>query len=153
VRETFRGCETSRDGFLLSRAPVVGAITVTGDEAVLASTDYQYDPQTGRLYRTDGTLSGYRYPWSYGVGLVVDYAAGYTMPVDAGTAGTLPEPVERAAIMIAGAYLSVRQRDPLIKSEDIAGIGSTSWWIPGVANGLPSPEAEQLLQPYRRLYP
>lgn len=144
-RETFRGADLP-DGALLSRGPVTAFVSVTSDDTVLAAEEYSFDPDLGRLYRTD--LAGLVWRW-WGSALTVVYSAGYTLPADTGT-WTLPDPVERACILLAGAYLSQRDRDPLIRTESVEGVGSTTWWVPG-GSGLPSQEAEQLLQPYRRL--
>lgn len=149
VRETFGGCDIKGDGALLSRSPVTAFGPVLADGATLLTTEYQHDRESNRLYRVDA--SGWRWPWWSGSGLTVEYTAGYTLPADSGS-WTLPESVERAAIMLVGAYLSTRAKDPLVRTEDVAGVGSTTWWVPGANDNLLSPEAEQLLQPYRRLF-
>lgn len=148
VRETFRDVVRG-DGLQLSRSPVTAFVSVTSDDTALLATEYELDLETGLLYRLDG--SGSRYQWYWGSSLIVDYTAGYTLPPDGGT-WTLPEPVERATIQEVGAYLSSRKRDPLVKAQDIEGVSSTSWWVPGTGATLASPEAEALLQPYRRLF-
>lgn len=143
VREIFP--LTDVGGVLLGRGPVASFTSVVHSETTLQAGEYAYDAELGRLYRQDA--GGHLYRW-WGP-LTVTYSAGYSLPADNGT-WTLPPPVERAAILIAGAVMSAAERDPLVKSETVEGIGSTTWWVPG-ASGLPSPEAESLLQPYRRI--
>lgn len=152
VRETF-DCGTHRDGaFLLSRSPVTDIASVVEAGATLDAAEWQFDPETGRIYRV--TSDGDRLWMTWSAGLVVTYTAGYVLPSDAtgAPAPTLPPPVERAAIRLVGSYLSIRGRDSLIKSETVEGVGSTSWWIPGTDGNLPDPEAEQLLAPYMRMF-
>ncbi len=144
-RERICGPETG-PGYLLGRSPVVEILSVTADGTVLRTDDYELDTETNRLWRVDGYGSR---RWWWGAPLIVEYDAGYTLPTDTGS-WTLPEPVERSCILLAAAYLSQRNRDPLTRSESVEGVGSTTWWVPS-GSGLPSPEAEQLLQPYRRM--
>ena len=142
-QERFPVCQG--DGVLLGRSPLTNIASVVQGETALDPGDYAYDAELGRLYRQDA--AGYLWRW-WGP-LTVTYSAGYSLPADTG-AWTLPPPVERAAILLAGAALSATDRDPLLRTETVDGVGSTSWWVPGSA-GLPSPEAESLLQPYRRV--
>ena len=144
VRETIPWSD-SREGILLARGPVTAFASVKQDGVDLAASEYAYDQQLGRLYRQDA--GGHLFRWWGSV--TVEYSAGYTLPADTGT-WTLPPPVERAAILLAGAVMSAVDRDPLIRTETVEGVGSTTWWVPG-SSGLPSPEAESLLHPYRRV--
>jgi hypothetical protein len=146
VRETFAGSDLKGDGALLARSPVTDIANVTSDGVTLLASEYTYDQAAGRLYRTDA-------PWWPGCGLSVEYTAGYVLPEDNEWHPTLPESVERATVLLVQAYLSARSHDSLVKSEDVAGVTSTAWWVPGANDALPSPEAERLLQPYRRIYP
>ncbi|MEX6508932.1 hypothetical protein [Jiella sp. M17.18] len=153
------GVEILRDTFaaflrgssvLLSRSPVISISEVLDGTDTVASDSYRLESETGLLHRVDGD-----YPRCWvGPTVTVSYTAGFVLPSDAdgAPATTLPPPVERAAIRLVGAYRSIGQRDPLIKSETTEGIGSTSWWVPGAGAVLADPEAEQLLQPYRRLF-
>lgn len=148
VLEVFYGAAKCCDGLLLGRSPVTNFASVTSEEVLLTTTDYAYDPELGKLYRSDA--AGHLFQWGWGSVSVV-YTAGYTLPDDdVASTWTLPLAVERAATLIAGAYLSTRQRDPMVRSETVEGVGATTWWEPASA-GLISPEAESLLAPYRRL--
>ena len=151
VRESFGALDRQR-AVMLARSPVTAIASVTRDGVALLSSEYLFDAEKGLLYPTDSYEFSWWHPW-----LVVDYTAGYLLPSDAeGTpTPTLPEPVERAAILLVGACLSARSRDPLLKSQDISGVMSAAWWMPGAGDNLLSPEAERqrLLRPYRRIYP
>lgn len=143
VREVFRS--PSNAGVLLGRGPVTNVVSVTEGDTALTADDYEVDPQTGLLHRLAGL---YRVCWAYGP-LAAVYTAGFTLPSDSG-AGTLPPAVERAAILIVGAIVSARERDPMMRSEEIPGVRTVSWWV-RESGELPSAEAETLLGPYRRI--
>lgn len=152
VRETFIDSDLRAGGPILARSPVVEITRVLSNAEVVMGTGYRLDTTTGRLWRTDA--DGHVMPW-WGGHLTVEYRAGYVLPSsDAGApASTLPEPIERAANMLVGAYVGIRGRDPTIKTESTEGVGSVSYWVPGASDKLMSPEAEQLLLPYVRFYP
>jgi hypothetical protein len=136
---------------LLGRSPVTDIAEVRDGSEVIAAANHRLDPATGLLYRIDDD----DYPLCFtGARLTVTYTAGYVLPSDedGAPAPTLPASIERAALRLVGAYRSMHGRDSLVKSEDIEGIGSTSWWVPGANSVLADPEAEQLLAPYRRFF-
>lgn len=141
VREVFRA-PTWRS-VLLTRAPATTIVSVASGDTPADPADWAYDSDTGLLHQLDGVLIG---SWSP---LTVEYTAGFTLPADTGT-WTLPAAVERAAVLLAGAALDATERDPLMRSEEIPGVRSVTWWVPDT-KGLPSPEAERLLEPYRRI--
>jgi hypothetical protein len=145
VRQTWHRSGLVEVGLLLERLPVISFSTVMTEEVVLTPGGWMFDAKHGRLWRSDG--AGHLISW-WGT-VTAEYVAGWTLPSDSGD-GTLPPPIERAAILIVGAYLSSSDRDPLVKAEAIDGVGSMSWYVPGAGSGLPSPEAEQLLASYRR---
>ncbi|MDP4022341.1 hypothetical protein Q8W71_06880 [Methylobacterium sp. NEAU 140] len=152
VRETFTDEDLCGGGPILARSPVVEITSVRSGADLPAPADYRLDATTGRLWRLDA--SGHVLPWWSGT-LVVEYRAGFTLPTDASgaPAPTLPDTVERAAIVLLSTYLSLRKRDPTVKTDTVEGIGSTSWWVPGASDRLASPEAEQLLIPFIRYFP
>lgn len=143
VREVFD--HPSPRGVLLARAPATAIASVTRGETALTVDDWRYDPATGLLQPLVGAFVGC---W-YAAPLTVEYTAGYTLPTDSGT-WTLPPAVERAAVLLIGAMLDATERDPLMRSEEIPGVRAVTWWVPDT-KGLPSPEAERLLEPYRRI--
>ena len=103
LRETVSRCDLA-GGVLLSCFPVVAVTSVVLDGTTLAvDTDYEFDADG--LRRVWG--SGHRGAW-WGDRLTVEYTAGYVLPSDStgGPAPTLPASVERAAILLAGAFLS-----------------------------------------------
>ena len=53
-------------------------------------------------------------------------------------------------MLLIGAILNGRDRDPLMRSEEIQGVRTVSYWVPD-GKGLPSSEAELLLEPYRKI--
>ncbi|GEP09278.1 hypothetical protein [Methylobacterium gnaphalii] len=152
VRQVFGWDETRGDGPILARGPVVEILSVSSGGTVLPGSEYAVDTRTGRLRRLDA--DGTPLAW-WGGSLAIDYCAGYVLPSDSdgAPASTLPESIERAAILLLGSYLSQRGRDVSIKSDAVEGVGSTSYWVPGASDRLVSPEAEQLLADYRRFWP
>lgn len=154
VRERFESsCRFADDelGLLLDRAPVVRILGVTADSVALAADAYETDGR--RLYLLDEGMRRRRW---YGRTIIVDYEAGWLLPGEARgdpptTAPDLPADVEGAVIKLVGAAISASGRDAMIKSEDVDGIGSTSWYVQGATAALPHPEAEAALADYRRL--
>ncbi|KQT57477.1 MULTISPECIES: hypothetical protein [unclassified Aureimonas] len=149
VRETFEGPSAS-GAVLLGRSAVTSFDEVRRGSEIIEPRFVQYDPATGLLFRIDD--DGWRVGW--GDRVSVTYAAGYVLPTDNADAppSTLPPAVERAAIKLVAAYLSIRGRDALIKSETTEGVGATSFWVPSAGAGLADPEAAGLLADYRRIF-
>ncbi|GBD48095.1 hypothetical protein [Methylopila sp. Yamaguchi] len=142
VLQTIRACDLNR-ALLLERGPVSSVETVTWNGSAISSADYETD--RGFLWRLSAA-SGRRMFWGGSV-LAVRYVAGYVLPGETGA--DLPADVERAVIQLVGAALSTQGRDPLVKSEDVDGVGEITFWVPGARSQLASPEAETLLRPYR----
>ncbi|KMO20379.1 phage gp6-like head-tail connector protein [Methylobacterium platani] len=139
VRQTMCG---SGARAILSQAPVTTITAVTLDGQPLGQDDYSLEGDA--LYRM---RRGVRALWQ-GRALVVDYVGGYTLPSDEqGAAWTLPASVERAAMLLVAAAVSSTGRDPLLKSENVQGVGSFSYAAPGSTStgGLGHGEAEALL--------
>lgn len=68
---------------------------------------------------------------------------GHILPGDPGR--TLPYDIERACITLVKAYYFSRQRDPLVKSENIQDAVQSSYWI-----GALPPEVEGILSLHRQ---
>lgn len=141
VRETLHRDGRAAGNLMLSRFPVIGidAVTIGGTvlDPTLADTE-----DGGFLYQLDA--SGCRVGWPSGRA-VIDYRAGYVLPDKTGR--TLPKDIERAAIILVKTWFLARERDPLVRSESVEGVGSTDYF-----SGLKSdlvPEAESLLSRYR----
>lgn len=147
ARETVREVRRHHGmtGILLERSPATTFVSVAEGETTLAAEDWEYDAGSGVLYRLTGVHSSC---W-YASPVTIEYTAGFTLPADTGS-WTLPAAVERATILLIGAMLAGRDRDPLLRSEEIPGVRTASYWVPD-GKGLPSSEAEQLLEPYRRI--
>ncbi|MER2268242.1 hypothetical protein [Methylobacterium oxalidis] len=155
VRERIALCPSSAAdggaGLLLDRWPVVRIFGVTVDSATLSPGTYETDVR--RLYLLD---DGARRHWC-GRTIIVDYEAGWLLPSESRgdppttTAPNLPADVEAAVIKLVAAAISANGRDAMVKSEDVEGIGSTSWYVQGATAALPHPEAEAALAGYRRL--
>jgi hypothetical protein len=130
---------------LLARTPIVSAISVVQDTVVLTQdVDYQLDANQGIIYRlnpTDDSLV----QW-YFKKLVINYTGGY------GTITSIPRNIERACITQVQVIRASASRDPNIKSENIPGVFSTTYWSPSVTdNGALGPEVTALLDPYRNI--
>jgi hypothetical protein len=134
------------DKLLFGRFPVTEIVKVVVDGVILDPALYEHDEIF--LYRLDAAA---RRCWSGRI-VFVEYKAGYTLPSDAENATwTLPDDIERAAILLAGSSLAMGGRDPMVKSEQVEGIGQTDFYVQGSNASLPHPEAESLLQEYRSL--
>lgn len=131
---------------ILRRRPNVSVTTVTVDD--VATTDYRIDAETGLLYCLDA--SGYPISWTACKSIVLVYSAGYTMP---GQTGANLEPaLEAACIELMQSYWASRGRDPLIRSEDVPGLGSVQYWVGAVGeSGDLPPSVESRITPFRRV--
>ena len=123
----------------LSRWPVTEILSLTDDGVAKdEDADFVVDRASGLLTRLDG--SGRQCRWG-SAPKVVSYKAGY---------GTIPADLEDAVIrMVKGRWLA-RGRDPNLKSQDIPGVLSQTWWIAtGSESGNMSPDIADLLDNYR----
>lgn len=143
VRETIHPAAWGKP-LMLSRWPVVEitSATVNGKVENVASFEAE---DSGHLLWLDA--HGCRTSWPSGR-IVLEYRAGYVMPGQTGR--TLPNDIERAAILLVKTAYFGRDRDPQIKTETVEGVGSTSYGFAGLDRGftLP-PEVEGLLSRYR----
>lgn len=144
LTETFWNVECE-EYLILRRRPNVSITSVTVDD--VATTYYRLDAETGQLYCLDS--NGYPTVWIACKSIVVVYTAGYTMP---GQTGANLEPaLEAAAIELLQSYWSSRGRDPLIRSEDVPGLGSVTYWVGAVGeSGELPPSVESRIAPFRR---
>lgn len=144
VTETFWdvGCE---EYLILRRRPNVTMTTVTVDD--VATTDHRLDPETGLLYCLDA--SGYPIGWTSCKSIVAVYSAGYIMPGQTGA--NLDPALEAACVELVASYWASRGRDPLIRSEDVPGLGSVTYWVGAVGeSGELPPSVESRIAPFRR---
>lgn len=132
---------------VLKRRPVTSIVSITENDIVLTTTDYELDLDLGLLYRLRG---GQRCHWVWGK-LVVVYFGGYVL-LDG-----LPYDLEQACIKLVGHYRLTADRDPFIKGEnvDIPGVRSKNieWWVGSLAAGTDTralpPEVLDLLEKFR----
>lgn len=164
VRERFeidwrRRCDEDADGLLLSRAPVVRLASVKVDGLILAPSAYELAEQPAHpvsLFYLRHLVDGEPRAW-IGRAVTVEYEAGWLLPGESRgdpattTAPDLPADVERAVIQLVGAAASASGRDMMVKSEDVEGVGSFSYYVQGASAALPHPEAEATLAQYRRI--
>lgn len=164
VRERFeidwRRCrDEDAEGLLLSRAPVVQIVSVKVDGLTLAPAAYELAEQPAHpvsLFYLRHIVDGEPRAWT-GRTVTVGYEAGWLLPGEERgdpaetTAPDLPPDVERAVVQLVGAAASASGRDMMVKSEDVEGVGSFSYYVQGANAALPHPEAEATLAQYRRM--
>jgi len=135
------------DYLLLSRAPVSSVASVTEDDILLDSDEYEVDAATGLLYRLTDT--GHPRGWTFCKSVVVAYTAGYTLP---GTNGyTLLKDIEAGTIALIRGFWHQSGRDPTIRMETVEGVGSFQYWIAQGGDDAFPPDAARLLAPHRRM--
>ncbi|MBN6819522.1 hypothetical protein JRF84_07955 [Methylobacterium organophilum] len=151
-----------REGFVLSAGPVnrIISLSIMGG-AAFAPEEYLLANDTLRLTYGGsgggiGDGSAYNLWCSLRPTLVVDYEAGWLLPgeevgEDFTGATPLPADVEKAVIQLIGVAMSESGRDMTIRSENVQGVGSTTYNVQGAGSALPHPGAEAALQPYRML--
>jgi hypothetical protein len=123
---------------LLARRPVTAISLIVEAGVTLETTDYRLDASTGELVRLLGDRDGC---WAHDT-IVVAYTAGWEM---------VPDGLKGAAERLARLLWSERGRDPLVRSEDITGVGSTSYWIGSVSDpAVPQDVADELAE-YRNI--
>jgi hypothetical protein len=142
IIDSFRMWPNTYQPLMPSRRPVVSITEIVEDGTTLVETDYEYDEETGFLWKLSSVDE--RICWAGGK-TVVTYVGGYELLT------TLPRDIERAVlILIKESWFSLA-RDPRARSETVEGIGRTELWVGTVPGGgaLPS-DATALLEPYRR---
>ena len=124
------------------RVPVTAIASIVENGITLAPGDYQLEPMSALIWRM---IAGMRTNWAISF-VVVTYTAGWDL-----TGTELPSDIAGAALALVKSSWFGRLRDPLIKSEDVPGVGSTQWWVGstgGDAGSLPQ-EVVDSLAPYR----
>lgn len=147
VSERFWGGSGCEEYLLLDRFPVTEIESVTVDDDVIDDDEYRVDPETGILYRLDA--SGYPCAWTWCKDIVVVYTGGYDLP--GSDDPTLPPAIEAATVELVTSYWTSRGRDPTVKSDEIPGIRSVTYWVGAIgANGDLPPSVASKIAPFRK---
>lgn len=137
------GFSSCVEAVVLQRKPIteIASVTEGTNTALVLDTDFIVDLENGMMTR--GTIDSPR-SWRSGK-LTVEYTAGYEL-LDG-----VPWSYERACLIVLRSLWFSRGRDPSVRSVDIPDVGSRTY-APGdpMALGMPL-EAQQLLQPHRRI--
>lgn len=141
---TWRLQEEARrtDMLVLPHFPVASITTVVEDGVTLTAADYEFEAETGFLWRL---RSDERTCWA-AAKVVVTFVAGYQL------LDQLPHDVERAVIVMVKQNYFAKARDPLVSEIEIEGVSRRKYWVgsvPGDDNGALPAEVEALLNPYR----
>lgn len=148
LTETFWGGPGYGEYLILSRAPVASITSVTLDDVAVDTDEYRLDADAGILYRLDA--SGYPCTWTWTNKIVLVYEAGFLLPGE--NDRDLPHALEGAAIALVNSYWQAKGRDPMVKAEDVPGLGSVQYWVGSVgeAGQLP-PDVVAKISPFRRI--
>lgn len=117
LTETFR-LKSPHCELVLARRPIVSITSIVEDDETLDADDYEIEASAGMLRRLDDI--GCPTTWSYRSKITVVYAAGWA---------TVPADLKFAAAKFVQALTQEGDRDPLLKSESIDGVGSFEWWV------------------------
>lgn len=130
------------DALVLSRTPVTTVVSVTVDDTVLDTSEYRTDASSGLLYRL---CQGARSIWT-GCKIVVVYSGGFEL------LGDLPRTIEQACLILVRQRMSARMRDPMLKSLELPGVVTETYWVDTSGNGAEMPpDAAGLLERHRRI--
>lgn len=132
----------------LRRFPIVAINSIVEDDgAALTADDYEFDPETGRVWRLSGQVNGVggcRVPW-HAVKTVFGYPAGYDLPDAA------PFNLARACQALVTLRWNARGRDPTLRAETVPGVLERQWWVPSVGQPALPPEICELLDHFREI--
>lgn len=147
LSEVFWGLRGEVGELVLARYPVASVVSVTVDDEPVDLAEIRIDGAAGLLYRL--TEAGLPACWRFGKSLTVVNVAGYRMPGEAGT--DLPPALQAACIELVTSYWSARGRDPLLRAEDVPGVGRAEYWVGavGAAGTLPASVLSKI-EPFRR---
>lgn len=135
--ELFRGVYAPQ---LLTAQTPLSITSVTEDGVALSASDYEADEAAGIIYRLSFDE---RVAWCADKVTVV-YDAGYVL------ASATPSALESACIALVKAKWFARLRDPLLRSEDVFGVGRNDYWVNGSGGDMPG-DVESMLAAWRRL--
>lgn len=145
VQESFTWAtrHSTKYGLILNQFPIVSVTSLTLDSTVLDPASYSIDANKGILYRLD--VAGFRRFWG-ALNISVVYVAGFAAVED------VPADISRACLIMLRHRYALGNRDPTIKSEAVAGVLTSTYWVGGIGeNAAVPPEAAALLDPYREM--
>ncbi len=146
-RETFGANAGGEYALVLGRDPVQSVTSVGVDGALYPLDEYVIEGIS--LYRLNGVAR--RTYWSFGPTDVL-YVAGYVLPGDTEQTGIkLPAFLQRCCTTEISAMISMSGRDLTIKSENVEGVGSTTFHgsANGSAGGFHAPGMASMLDQFR----
>jgi hypothetical protein len=118
IVQTFRPAQSLAQ-LILARRFVSSISTIVVDGAALMAADYECRSASGLLYRLDDDeIVAWR-----GKRIDITYQAGFQI---------VPEPLKRATIAAVREMRAAMNRDPLVKTEKVDGIGEQQFWIGGI---------------------
>lgn len=135
LTETFRH-EECLPKLILARRPIVAVSQITEDGVSLDAAEYEIDAAAGLISRLHDDRPA-SWPASK---IVVAYQAGWE---------TVPDDLKLAASKLAAVLWSEGERvDPNLRSEEIPGVISRTWWVGPSDDPLVPAEVMDLLTPY-----
>jgi hypothetical protein len=127
VKDTFYGHHHHQSVLVLSRAPVATVDLVLAAGGLQDESSLNLDHATGVFH-------------AFGHQVEVTYEGGYLLPGQVGR--DLPYAIERACIdLVLALWWRSARGDPMIRSESIEGIGSTSYLDPRPGGDAAMPPA------------
>jgi hypothetical protein len=137
VSETFRlhyqHNSSRRSSLILARLPIIAIASVTENDTLLDTDQFEYDAAAGLLYRLSGSC---RVPWCGGT-VVVVYSAGYAV---------VPDDLKYAAIKFVKAALQQDSRDPMLMSKRTEGVSEYRWFVDPTKESVVPAEVMDLLE-------
>lgn len=138
--------DTAPERLVLDRTPVATIASVVVDGVVLEASAYRFDPNTGELF---ALCNGYPSVWIFWKSVVVTYDGGYILPPASNS--TLPKGIEGACVALVSSFWAAKGRDTTLRSEDIPGLISNTYWVGAVGEeGELPPDVVVKLAPFRR---
>jgi hypothetical protein len=138
VVETFRLRASQRRPLWLSHWPVTSITSIVADDETLTATDYELEDGR-KLWRLDG--DDVRTYWSP-VKTVITYVGGYSLP------NGCPNDLAAQCLELVKLKYSAKGRDPLLKVDDVPGVGRQEFWVGSLSDdGIP-PDVSAALSNY-----